>query len=140
VSIGARQDEHRKRHLSIKPEGPAWEAVQTFLSAFHLPTEINMADLTRVPRIDVELSLRWHPARDEEDVDFMNSIAKNFSHVDDELSYTIKTRSGDITKDQFKRKRDFSLRWKKAQPDFDDIYPKMASWLAELINSGTVPS
>ena len=119
--------------------GTAWEVIATLLKgAYDLPTELKVDDLSKLPNVEVKVFLKWKASKDEDDINFLNSIAKNLSHVGDEFDYTVKTKTGTIKKDEFKVEQDHTFKWGKGRPHFDDIFPKMASWLAELVQSGKI--
>lgn len=128
-----------EKSIAVRLGGKGWDAVKSlFGDGFDLPKELNIDDLTHAPRIDVKVFLSWRGTKEEDDQDFLGSIAKNMSHVDDEFEYTIHTRTGKIGKKDFKLFQAQNFKWNKGQPKFDDLFPKMAQWLASLIESGKV--
>jgi len=140
IAKGDREKQEEKHaFVPLKFGGKAWDVVKTmFGDGFDLPDGLKVADLANAPDIEVKVFLKWKASRNEDDVDFMNSIAKNLSHVSDEFDYTIHTRTGTITKDEFKIEQPFSYGWSKGRPKFEDIFPKMAAWLAELVELGKI--
>jgi len=48
------------------------------------------------------------------------------------------TETGRIGRDEFKIQQPHSFGWSKGRPQFDDIFPKMADWLAKLLQEGKV--
>ena len=130
---------YREEVLGLRPTGKAWEAVKALVGdSFDLPQELTVEDVTHAPDVQVRLYLKWKAPRAADDEDFAASIARNMRHVDDEFDYTIYTRTGRIGKEDFKIQQQHSFRWDKGRPVFDDIFPKMAGWLNQLIQSGRV--
>jgi len=119
--------------------GTAWKLVKTmFADGFDLPTGLDVDDLTEVPKIEMRLYLKWKGTTPEEESSLLNSIAKNMSHIGDEFDYKIHTKTGQIGREKFKIEQDHSFTWSKGRPEFHDLFPKMAKWLAGLIECGKV--
>lgn len=128
-----------QRSMSVKLAGKAWNAVKALIGdGFDLPDHLTVADIAHAPEVEVSLYLRWKAERGEEDLEFLNSVARNMSHVDEEFGYDIHTRAGTITKGDFKIFQSHTFKWGDGRPLFDDIFPKMSAWLAALIKSGRV--
>jgi hypothetical protein len=124
----------------VKLAGKAWEAVKTLVGdSFQLPSEINVDDLADTPDIEVQISLKWKGHHAEDDSDFLDSVASNLRHIDDELDYEIRSASGTLGRDDIKIFKMVSIPWTKTgRPQFEVIFPKMADWLAGLVTDGKV--
>jgi hypothetical protein len=132
-------EEEKSKLIPLRAKGEAWNALKEFLGlGYDLPAELNVNDLTKVPDIEVKLFLRWKSKKGEDDQDFLNSIARNMSHVEDEFDYKVHTKTGTIKKGDFKIFEPVTFKWNKGRPQFDDLFPKMATWLASLIESGKI--
>lgn len=119
--------------------GPAWDAVKAFFGgALSLPSSLSLENLADTPDLEVSLSLRWKGRHDEDEVSFLDGITSNLRHVDQEIDYEIQTRTGTIGRDEFKHFTSISVDWAKGRPKFDQLFPKMAAWLAALVRDGTI--
>ena len=123
----------------VRPYGAAWEAVKAiFGEALSMPKGLILENLADTPDIEVSLSLRWMGKKEEDEVSFLDGIASNLRHVDDEIDYNIQTKTGSIGKDDFKHFRSISTEWHKGRPLFDSLFPKMADWLGDLIRNDII--
>lgn len=127
--------ETSSHRVSLK--GHAWDAVKAFFgSALNLPSELSVENLADVPSIEVSLHLKWQGRHKEDDDAFLDGIASNLRHVDDEVDYKVFTGSGEVTRDDFKTFIHISSHWERGRPRFNDLFPKMADWLAKLARDG----
>lgn len=132
-------DGKAEKSVAVKMGGKAWDAVKVlFGEGFDLPTELRVEDAMHAPNLDLKIYLSWKGAKRDDGSDFLDAIAKNMSHVDDEFDYTVHTSSGAIGKKDFKLFHAHSVKWSKGRPQFDDLFPKMSLWLASLIESGKI--
>ena len=128
-----------KKVIAIQPFGASWDLLKKlFNEGFDLPSELKVKNVAQAPKIEVKLSLSWKGGKKSESDEFLGSIAKNMSHVDDEFDYTVQTTTGPVKKDDFKLRQPHTVKWRKGRPALDDIFPKMAKWLAILISTGKV--
>ena len=132
-------NKRQKKMFAIQPFGASWDLLRKlFNEGFDLPAELKVKNVAEAPKIEVKLSLAWRGGKKSESDEFLGAIAKNMSHVDDEFDYTVQTTTGPIKKDDFKLRQSHTVRWRKGRPALDDIFPKMAKWLAILISTGKV--
>ena len=134
--------ESKSAYYPVKLAGRAWEAVKTLVGdSFQLPSEIQVDDLTDTPELEVQIFLKWKGHHGEDDSDFLDGVASNMRHIDDELDYEIRSSSGTLGKDEIKIFKVQSIPWtKKVRHEFESIFPKMSDWLAGLIQGGKVDS
>ena len=127
--------------VSVSPkagEGP-WGAFQAFLGkAVKLPSKVKLSDVTETPEIQVKLVVSWKPKHGEDDISILDGIASNLRHIDDEIDYTVLTKSGQVTRDDFKQFKHFNVNWVNGRPRFDELFPKMALWLAYLVQNDMI--
>lgn len=126
------------KSYAVKMVGSAWEAVKSLVGADVLPATFSVGDLADTPELEVRLLLTWKGRRGEDDAGFLDGVASNLRHIDDEVDYSIEAESGSITRDQIKLFQPYQIRWNKGRPDFSDVFPKMAEWLEKLIIDGRV--
>jgi hypothetical protein len=136
------ETETKTHYYPVQLAGKAWDAVRTLVGdSFKLPSEINVDNLANTPDIEVQISLKWKGRHFEDDSDFLDGVASNLRHIDEEIDYEIQGSSGTMKRDDIKIFKDVTINWnKEGQPKFDEFFPKMAEWLAELVRNGKVDS
>lgn len=122
----------------ITPFGPGWEAVKAIFGSVEMPGGMSLENLADTPELEVSLFLRWMGKTDEDGESFLDSIASNLRHVDDELDYRVDTKAGSFGREEFKLHSHISTEWLKGRPKFDSLFPKMASWLSELARNDII--
>ncbi|MEI6569262.1 MAG: hypothetical protein WCR20_21460, partial [Verrucomicrobiota bacterium] len=86
-----------------------------------------------------QLYLRWKGRHKEDENQFLDSIASQLRHVTDQIDYNIVGKNGSTSRDKIKLGKDVSVPWTASgRPKFDLLFPKMAEWLASLVNDGSV--
>lgn len=118
-----------------KPDDVGWELLKKLLPTdFKLPGKLKASDIVGTGELNVSLKLSWARDNKKDSTGFMDSISNALRHIDDEVDYSIMTRSGLITKNELKLKRPVSVKTDdKGFVQKDDMWSKMESWLAELI-------
>jgi hypothetical protein len=125
------------KSMFLKPTGQAWEAIKAFLGeSFDLPTELKAAEVLNSHRLQVQLFLKWERTPSEDTTDFLTNIAYKLRNVGDEIDYSVETRTGTISKEEFKLTQSFQVQWNNGRPQFDVLFPKMLDWLDGLVKSG----
>lgn len=126
--------------ISIVPKGNPWESLKAiFGNAFEMPTHFKAEDLTQLQELEIQIYLRWKGRHDEDENDFLDGLANQMRHVDDQIDYSIDTKNGEFSKDKFKLNKDHQVAWTdRGRPRFDDLFPKMALWLETLVKEGKV--
>lgn len=126
--------------ITVHPTGKAWQAFKEFFGdALTLPNRFTVNDLAKIPELQVELLLHFKGHHDEDAGDFLDGLATQMRHVSDEFDYTVEAKHGSCTRDQMKLFKEFSVAWTaKGRPKVEDLFPKMAKWLASLISDGRV--
>lgn len=134
------ESETKTQYYPVQLAGKAWDAVRTLVGdSFKLPTEINVDNLANTPDIEVQIFLKWKGRHFEEDSDFLDGVASNLRHIDEEVDYEVQGSSGTLKRDDIKIFKDFTINCnKEGRPKFDEFFPKMAEWLADLIKDGKV--
>lgn len=139
ASTSGTEIEEEKR-LMVKPAGDAWEALKRILPDCVLPASLEFDEIIRTKSLEVKLLLSWKSLRKDDPTHLLDQISNELRHVDDEVDYTIFTKSGGrITKDEFKLSTSISVPTSEmGLPRRDELWPKMADWLEELISNGKV--
>lgn len=141
---GPRKGDEKKesQFYPVKMAGKAWDAVKALVGdSFQLPSEISVENLADTPNIEVQVFLRWKGRHHEEDSDFLDGVASNLRHVDSEVDYEVKGSSGTLSRDDIKIFKYFQIPWNDSgRPKMEEIFPKMAEWLAGLVTDGKVDS
>lgn len=125
------------RAVSIKTSGAMWGAVQS-LFGNKIPSGFTSEDIQDTPDIEISLQLRWKGRHGKDDNSFLDGVASNLRHLDDEVDYEVMTKSGKITRDEVKIYQPVTTPWKDGRPDFDDLFPKLCNWLEHLLSSGRI--
>lgn len=113
-----------------------WDTLKGILpKEVRLPETVKASELVGTGDLKVSLKLSWERDRKDDSTAFMDRISNALRHVDDELDYTVFTRSGKITKNDVKLNKSVSvLEGKDGLLQRDDMWKKMLRWLEELIN------
>lgn len=113
-----------------------WDVLKKLLpKEVYLPRTVKASELVGTGDLKVSLKLSWERDRKDDSTAFMDKISNALRHVDDELDYTVFTRSGKITKNDVKLNKSVSvLEGKDGLLQRDDMWKKMLRWLEELIN------
>ena len=121
------------------PTGRAWEAVKAMLGAgFDLPTYLNAEEILNSRSLQVEIELKWKRAPDEGTTELLTRIAHNLRNVNDEVDYFIDTRTGRLSREDFKLHAPVSVPWIGGRPRFDVLFPKMIEYLVSLVETDKV--
>jgi hypothetical protein len=127
------------KKIRVKPTGRGWEAFKALLGDDLKIPRLTVEDLAKVPSLRIELSLRWSGKHDENSGDFLDSVASQMRHVDDEVDFTVNAESGDFGREKFKVFKDVSVPWTDTgRPKFDVLYRKMGEVLAQFLKDGSV--
>ncbi len=123
-----------------RPSAVGWDIVKKlFPDDFKLPGRLKASDIVGSGELNVSVKLSWTRDDKNDTTAFMDGISNSLRHIDDELDYTVITRSGKITKDEIKLKRPISV---KSTDDGIvqklDMWAKMEEWLAELIQQNRI--
>ena len=131
---GKARDPSDDRVASIHPVGRAWESFKEFIGEqLGIPDNLTAEELLKTGKMNVTLLLNWTGSAKNDAADFVSDIAHRLRNVDDEeLDYAVSTRSGEISKTEFKPQKRYLIKWGKVRPDFNSIFPNMLAWLQEL--------
>lgn len=137
----SQSQEGESGEMVIRPKREILSGLKNLLGeSFDWPAVIRGENLTEISEIDVEVYLRWKGRHGKEDHnDFLDSIATQMRHVNDEIDYEIDAKQGSMTKKKIKLSKAFSVPWTDSgRPKVDILFPKMADWLKELVTDGSV--
>lgn len=140
VKPASEPDQSAKQEITVVPKKHVWSALKSFLGEeFELPSFVDAKKITELTDLEVQIFLKWKGRHKESDNQFMNSIASQMRHVNDEVDYTIHSESGTTSRDKIKLAKAFSVAWTQTgRPKLDLLFPKMSNWLDRLLNTGSV--
>lgn len=123
-----------------KPSSIGWDVLKKLLpNDFRLPGRLRATDIVGSGELNVTVKLSWTRDDKNDTTAFMDGISNSLRHIDDELDYSVITRSGVITKDEIKLKRSISV---KSDTDGivqrSDMWAKMEEWIVELIQQNRI--
>jgi len=130
---GVGNGREESKSVKLSPKGLGWDALRSMVGdLFDLPNYLDADEILT----SHELQLKWKRTPDADGSDLMASIARKLRHVTDELDYEIRTRSGKISRDDFKLAAPISIEWLEGRPRFDRLFPMMLEWLESLAENG----
>ena len=139
AQVGALTGLRKVQRARLVPTGRAWEAVKAMLGAgFDLPAYLNAEEILNSRSLQVEIELKWKRAPDEGTTDLLTRIAHNLRNVNDEVDYSIDTRTGRLSREDFKLHTPVSVPWIGGRPRFDVLFPKMIEYLVSLVETDRV--
>lgn len=124
-------------HDSVRAEtlharGQLWPVLKKLLNDyFDVSSDLSPEGIDETKILDVELRLKWKGKGERPNL--LGQVSKTFSHVDDELDFTVIGDGVRYTKKDFKVERKISVAWGKVAPKRDDLFPKMLIYLHDLI-------
>ncbi len=127
------------RSIVIRPKTRSWAAVREyFKDLMDFPAELKGEDAFVAASLQVEIKLEWLRAKAEMHSELLDKMRVALRHVEDECDYKIKTDEGEITKDQMKLFDVQNIIWGRVQPAFDDLFPRMLTYVAKLAKGGKI--
>jgi hypothetical protein len=131
--------ESKSKTVRLQPKGPGWNALKAMLGeVFDLPNYLNADDIFTSRSLQVQLQLKWKRAPDDDTSDLLASIAHHLRNVTDEMDYSIETKTGRVTRDEFKLHKTLTVEWIDGRPRFDILFPGMIEYLVTLAKTGKV--
>ncbi len=123
------------KSIMVTPKGLGWETLKNFLpDSINLPNGLSMDQIVQDQTLEVSMLLKWSRLNPNSSTSALDLISNQLRHVDEELDYTIKTKSGDITKDEMKLKTIASIKeWDEGLLSRESMWEKMHDWLQKLI-------
>lgn len=128
--------------ISFRPEGSGWEALKKILPAeLALPSALNMKDIVQGSSLEVTLTLSWSRLRKSDPTSLLDTISNQLRHVDTELDYKIRTRSGTITRDEIKLRKPINVgTTNEGLVRRSEIWAHMHEWLQVLLQEERIVS
>ena len=124
------------KSVSFKPDNIGWDLLQKILpSEMTLPKELKASEILLNSALEVTLMLSWSRLRKDDPTELLDKISNQLRHVESELDYTIHTKSGKITRDEFKLKRPISVgTTSEGLVKKSEMWERMQEWLEILIS------
>jgi hypothetical protein len=145
VTLGSNQKANERadaKAVTFKPQGLGWEALKKILPAeMSLPNTLGMKDIVLGSSLEVTLTLSWSRLGKSDPTSLLDTISNQLRHVDTELDYTIRTRSGTITRDQIKLRKPISVgTTNEGLIRRSEIWAHMHEWLQVLLQEERIVS
>lgn len=133
--IKQNKDATETRSIAFRPNNIGWDILKQIIPAeITLPTEIKASEVILNSALDVKLFVSWSKLRKDDSTEMLDKISNQLRHVDSELDYTILTKSGKITRDDFKLRRPISVGMNNdGLVKKSDMWERMQEWLEILI-------
>lgn len=134
--IQEKQKEGETKYISFKPNDIGWEVLRKILpSEMKLPSELKASEVLLNKALEVTLKLSWSRLNKDDPTALLDRISNQLRHVETELDYTIYTRSGTITRDDFKLRRPVAVGTNsEGLVKKSDMWARMEEWLEILIS------
>lgn len=89
--------------------------------------------------LEARLVLKYRSTRRTHTAQSLDVIANKLRHIDDEITYRIRTKSGeDITQEDYKLRHDFNIECDDGIPVMPHIFEKMSEFLSDLTKEGKI--
>lgn len=126
--------------ISFKPDNIGWELLSKILPPeMTLPSELKASEVLLNNALEVRLFLSWGRTRKDDSTVLLDRISNQLRHIDTELDYTIHTRSGKISKDDFKLKRSISVgQTNEGLVKKSEMWERIQEWLEILISEDKI--
>jgi hypothetical protein len=128
------------KSVSFKPDNIGWDVLKKILPPeMTLPTELKASEVLLNSALEVTLMLHWSRLNRDDPTALLDRISNQLRHVDTELDYTIYTRSGKITRDEIKLRRQIAVG-----TNSDDLikrsemWERMQEWLEILVSEDKI--
>ncbi len=100
-----------------------------------LPSELKASEVLLNSALEVTLMLSWSRLNKDDPTALLDRISNQLRHVETELDYTIHTRSGKITRDEFKLRRPIAVgTTSDGLVKKSEMWERMEEWLEILIS------
>jgi hypothetical protein len=132
VSFTPQFPDDTQRAETLHARGQLWPMLKNLLSDyFDVSSELSPEGIDETKILDVELRLKWKGKGERPNL--LSQVSKTFSHVDDELAFTVTGDGIRYTNKDFKVEKKISIEWGKIKPKPDDLFPKLLIYLHDLI-------
>ena len=128
--------------ISFKPDNIGWDLLSKILPPeMTLPSELKASEVLLNNALEVRLFLSWGRLGKDDSTVLLDGISNQLRHIDTELDYTIHTRSGKISKDDFKLKRSISVGvTNEGLVKKSEMWERIQEWLEILISEDKITS
>lgn len=109
--IGRSKNNGDTKSVAFRPSDIGWDVLKKILPPeMTLPKKLQANEVMLNKALEVTLKLSWSRLDRSDPTYLLDRISNQLRHVDTELDYTIETRSGKITRDDFKLRRTVSVK------------------------------
>lgn len=139
TTVAPGEKEYKAGEVTYRAGSSGWEALKSILPPeFKLPGLLKAKELVGDAGLKVTVKLAWTKIRKEDPTDFLDRVSNSLRHIEDEVDFSIETRSGKITKDDIKLRIPVSVKLKDGLVEKDSMWEKMQDWLVRLISEKRV--
>lgn len=132
--------DYKANEVVYRAGSVGWDVLKQILPAeFKLPGLLKANELVGDGGLKVTVKLAWSRLKKEDPTAFLDRISNSLRHIEDEVDFSIETRSGTITRDDIKLRVPVSV--KEGLDGLvlkSDMWEKMEDWLARLISEKRV--
>ncbi|MCM2317964.1 MAG: hypothetical protein NDI93_01385 [Pseudomonas sp.] len=135
VPVAPGDKDYKPNEVLYRTGSTGWDVIKQLLpDEFKLPGLLKANELVGGAGLQVTVKLAWTKLKKEDPTAFMDRISNSLRHIEDEVDFSIETKSGTITRDDIKLRVPVSVKEgldgliQKA-----DMWEKMEDWLARLI-------
>ena len=129
------EEGYKANEVVYRPGSTGWDAIKKLLPPeFKLPGVVKANELVGDAALKVTVKLSWTRVKKEDPTQLLDRISNSLRHIEDEVDFTIETKSGKITRDDIKLRVPVSV--KEGTDGMllkSDMWEKMEEWLVRLI-------
>ena len=135
-SSGSNTKKSETKSVTYKPKGVGWDILKELLPPeMSFPRNLNASQIIKDEALEVKLMLSWSRQKKDDPTALLDQISNQLRHIETEVDYAIHTRSGKISKDEFKLRRPISVGiTKEGLVKKSDMWERMQEWLEILIS------
>jgi len=135
VPVAKGEKGYKANEVVYRPGNSGWDAIKQLLPPeFKLPGLIKASELVGDASLKVTVKLSWTRVKKEDPTVLLDRISNSLRHIEDEVDFTIETKSGTITRDEIKLRIPVSVKeGSDGMIIKSDMWEKMEEWLVRLI-------
>lgn len=140
VPVEKGDKDYKANEVVYRPGSAGWDAVKQLLPAeFKLPGLLKANEIVGGAGLQVTVKLAWTKLKKEDSTAFLDRISNSLRHIEDEVDFSIETKSGTITRDDIKLRVPVSIKeGLDGLIQKSDMWEKMEDWLVRLITEKRV--
>ncbi len=138
--IESKIEKSETKSVSFKPDNIGWDVLKKILPPeMTLPSQLKSSEVLLNSALEVTLMLSWSRLNRDDPTALLDRISNQLRHVETELDYTIHTRSGKITRDEFKLRRPIAVgTTSDGLVKRSEMWERMEEWLEVLVSEDKI--